>query len=100
MAMGLKSVSTLCSSGHLQADGPGTGHFYGGLHYVPWSYPMSTPLWSHSGHFLHNDPCHIHQTPNNSTMTSHRSHDSRPVTCVYPWNTNQVRDNTEAHHTE
>lgn len=100
MAMGLKSVSTLCSSGHLQADGPGTGHFYGGLHYVPWSYPMSTPLWSHSGHFLHNDPCHhIHQNPN-STMTPHRSHDSRPVTCVYPWNTNQVRENTETHHTE
>jgi len=91
MALGLKAVSPLCSSGHIPGAGPGTGHFYSGLHYVPWSYPMSTPLWtSHSGHFLHNDSCHHgHQT---ATMTTHRTHDTRPVTCLYPWSTNQVPD--------
>lgn len=91
MALGLKTVSPLCSSGHISGGGPGTGHFYSGLHYVPWSYPISTPLWTpHSGHFLHNDSCHhAHQ---NASMASHRSHDTRTATCLYPWNTNQGHD--------
>ena len=87
MALGLKTVSPLCSTGYMTGGTPRPTSFYGGLHYVPWSYPVSTPMWtsSHTGHYLHNEGCHYgHQ--GTSTIATHRQHEARPVTCLYPWN--------------
>nr|AAZ94820.1 eve homeodomain transcription factor [Nematostella vectensis] len=85
MAMGLKAASSLCPSGY---SGPGNGPYYGGLHYMPWAYPMNTPMWSHGAHFVHCDPCH-HSHEGAATATPYRMHEAQTTntctTTAFPW---------------
>ena len=91
LALGLKAVPTLCTSRHVPADAHGSSHLYSGLHYIPWTYPLNgAPMWPHSTHLLHYDPCYHGYQGNSSTSTFRSPQEATLSNYTHPsWSSGQ-----------